>query len=94
MPSVRVTVPADLYEHIKSRHIDPSAVFIAWLREEFHRQDLLSETGSYLADLRDEVGEPVAEGAGEEDALADAMKRHLNRVSGPTESEFLSETSD
>ena len=58
---MQVYLPDDLYEQVKARHLPASELLQEAVRAEVRRQDLLSETDSYLAELVAEVGEPSQE---------------------------------
>ncbi len=81
MPSVTVTVPADLLEQMKARRIDPSELFVRELRTEIRRQELWAETDRYLMELREEVGEPTADERAAATALAQEIRQHIDESS-------------
>jgi hypothetical protein len=73
MPRMQVYLPADLYEQVKTRHLPASELLQQAVRAELRRQDLLSETDAYLADLLTEVGKPSPQ----ERARAEAIARRI-----------------
>jgi post-segregation antitoxin (ccd killing protein) len=56
---MQVYLPDDLYEQVKARRLPASELLQEAVRAEIRRQDLLSETDAYLAELLAEVGEPA-----------------------------------
>jgi post-segregation antitoxin (ccd killing protein) len=58
---MQVYLPDDLYRQVKERSLPASELLQEAVRAELHRQELLEQTDSYLADLVGEVGEPSAE---------------------------------
>ena len=73
MPRMQVYLPEDLYEQVKTRHLPASELLQQAVRAEVRRQDLLSETDAYLADLITEVGEASPQ----EQARARAIARRI-----------------
>ena len=80
MPSVQVHVSAELYEQMKARQIDPSELFVRELRMEIRRHELCDETDRYLAELREEVGEPTAEERAAAKGLAREIRKHIDEA--------------
>ena len=70
---MQVYLPDDLYEQVKTRHLPASELLQQAVRAEVRRQDLLSETDAYLADLLTEVGEPSPQ----ERTRAEAIARRI-----------------
>lgn len=70
---MQVYLPDDLYQQVKTRHLPASELLQQAVRAEVRRQDLLSETDAYLADLLTEVGEPPPQ----ERARAEAIARRI-----------------
>lgn len=70
---MQVYLPDDLYEQVKTRHLPASELLQQAVRAEVRRQDLLSETDAYLADLLAEVGDPSPH----ERARAEAIARRI-----------------
>lgn len=70
MPRMQVYLPDDLYEQVKARQLPASELLQQAVRAEVRRQDLLSETDSYLADLLTEVGEPSPQQRARAEAIA------------------------
>jgi hypothetical protein len=73
MPRLQVYLPDDLYEQVKSRRLPASELLQTAVRAELHRQDLLTETEDYLAELLDDVGPPSPD----ERARAEAIARQI-----------------
>jgi post-segregation antitoxin (ccd killing protein) len=67
---MQVYLPDDLYAQVKARHLPASELLQQAVRAEVHRQDLLAETDTYLADLVAQVGEPSAQDRTEAAAMA------------------------
>lgn len=55
---MQVYLPVDLYEQVKARGLPASELLQEAVRTAVRRQDLLTETDSYLADLAAELGQP------------------------------------
>jgi hypothetical protein len=70
---MQVYLPDDLYRQLKARQLPASELLQQAVRTEIHRQDLLSETDAYLAELLAEVGEPSPQ----ERARAEAIARRI-----------------
>ncbi|MGH3236927.1 MAG: hypothetical protein ACRDOH_27465 [Streptosporangiaceae bacterium] len=70
---MQVYLPDDLYEQVKARQLPASELLQEAIRAEVRRQDLLSETDAYLAELLAEVGEPSLH----ERARAEAIVRRI-----------------
>ena len=70
---MQVYLPDDLYDQVKTRHLPASELLQQAVRAEVRRQDLLSETDTYLAGLLTEVGEPSPQ----ERARAEAIARRI-----------------
>jgi len=75
MPRVQVYLPDDLYRAVKEYGLAPSKLLQEAVRVETRRRQLLEETDRYLAELRDEVGEPSAE----DYAWAKALSLRISR---------------
>ncbi len=73
MPRMQVYLPDDLYEQVKARRLPASELLQDAIRAEVRRQDLLSETDTYLSDLLAEVGQPSPQ----ERARAEAIARRI-----------------
>jgi post-segregation antitoxin (ccd killing protein) len=58
MPRMQVYLPDDLYRAVKERKLPASELLQAAVRNELERQRILDETDRYLAELKDEIGEP------------------------------------
>ncbi len=58
---------------MKTRHLPASELLQKAVRAEVHRQDLLGETDTYLADLIDEVGQASQQ----EQARAQVIARRI-----------------
>ncbi len=80
MPRVTIDVPAELYAQMKARQIDPSELFVRELRMEIRRHELCDETDRYLAELREEVGEPTAEERAAAKGLAREIRKHIDEA--------------
>ena len=70
---MQVYLPDDLYDQVKKRRLPASELLQEAVRAEVRRQDLLSETDAYLADLLAGVGQPSQE----EQARARAIARRI-----------------
>jgi hypothetical protein len=70
---MQVYLPDDLYRQLKARQLPASELLQEAVRTEIHRQDLLSETDTYLDELLAEVGEPSPQ----ERARAGAIARRI-----------------
>ncbi len=70
---MQVYLPDDLYEQVKARQLPASELLQEAIRAEVRRQDLLSETDAYVAELAAEVGEPSLQ----ERARAQAIARRI-----------------
>lgn len=82
MPRVQVYLPDDLYRALKEYGLSPSKLLQEAVRAETRRRQLLEETDRYLAELKDEVGEPTAEEWAEARALALRIARRAERAAG------------
>ncbi len=67
---MQVYLPDDLYQQVKTRQLPASELLQEAVRAEVHRQDLLSETDEYLAELLAEVGEPPQQERERAEAIA------------------------
>lgn len=74
MPRLQVYLPEDLYRAAKERGLPASELLQGAVRAELRRQDLLSETDRYLAELVDEVGEPSAAAVARAEALSERVR--------------------
>jgi post-segregation antitoxin (ccd killing protein) len=70
---MQVYLPDDLYDEVKRRGLPASELLQEAVRAEVRRQDLLSETDAYLAELISELGEPSPQ----ERARAEAIARRI-----------------
>ena len=59
MARMQVYLPDDLYEMVKTRGLPASELLQKAVRAELRRQELLTETDRYVADLVAEVGPPA-----------------------------------
>jgi hypothetical protein len=59
MARMQVYLPDDLYALVKDRGLPASELLQKAVRAELRRQELLTETDRYVADLVAEVGPPV-----------------------------------
>lgn len=82
MPRVQVYLPDDLYRAAKEYGLAPSRLLQEAVRVELRRRQLLQETDRYLAELRDEVGEPGAEDWARARALALRLARRAEQAAG------------
>ena len=79
---MQVYLPDDLYRAVKEYGLAPSKLLQEAVRVELRRLQLLEETDQYLAELRDEVGEPSAEEWARARALALRLSRRAERAAG------------
>jgi hypothetical protein len=70
---MQVYLPDDLYQAVKARGLPASELLQEAVQAELRRQQLLEATDEYIAELRDEVGEPTPD----ERARAEAIARRL-----------------
>ncbi len=70
MPRMQVYLPDDLYKVVKAQHLPASELLQDAIRAELVRQELLSETDHYIADLVGEIGEPSPQQVARADGLA------------------------
>ena len=75
MPRVQVYLPDDLHRAVEEYGLSPSKLLQEAVLVEIRRRQLREETDRYLAELRDEVGEPSAE----DYARAKALARRTSR---------------
>jgi hypothetical protein len=73
---MQVYLPDDLYQQVKERGLPASELLQEAVRAELHRQELLEQTDSYLADLVAEVGEPSPSDLALAEALAQRIRDH------------------
>jgi post-segregation antitoxin (ccd killing protein) len=73
MPRVQVYLPDDLYDAVKERELSPSELLQGAVRAELRREALLEETGRYVAELINDVGEPSDDAI----ARAEALSRRI-----------------
>ena len=59
MPRMQVYLPDDLYRELKDRGLPASELLQRAVRTELQRQKAEAETDTYLADLREELGDPT-----------------------------------
>ena len=57
---MQVYLPDDLYKLVKARGLPASELLQKAVRAELRRQDLLTETARYVAELVSQVGEPTS----------------------------------
>ena len=76
MPRMQVYLPDDLYQQVKERSLPASELLQEAVRAELHRQELLEQTGTYLAELIAEVGEPSANELAWAEAIARRIRDH------------------
>jgi len=75
MPRMQVYLPDGMYQQVKARGLPVSELLQKALAAEMRRQDLLAETGKYLAGLTKKLGEPSPT----DQARADAWVRKASR---------------
>lgn len=73
---MQVYLPDDLYQQVKARHLPASELLQEAIRAELRRQDLLTETDTYLAGLLSEVGEPSPPERARAEAIARRIAAH------------------
>jgi post-segregation antitoxin (ccd killing protein) len=73
---VQVYLPHDLYEELKRRGLPASELLQTALRAALERQDALDATDEYLAELREEVGEPNARDRAWAEAIVRRIREH------------------
>jgi post-segregation antitoxin (ccd killing protein) len=78
---MQVYLPDGLYELVKTHSLPASELLQKAVRAELHRQELLSETDRYVADLVAEVGTPTTA----QRTRAAAIARRLARSPEPSE---------
>lgn len=76
MPRMQVYLPDDLYRQVKERSLPASELLQEAVRAELHRQELLEQTDTYLAELIAEVGEPSARELARAEAIARRIRDH------------------
>jgi len=76
MPRMQVYLPDDLYQQVKERSLPASELLQEAVRAELHRQELLEQTDTYLAELIAEVGEPSARDLARAEAIARRIRDH------------------
>ena len=69
-------LPDDLYEQVKARRLPASELLQEAVRAEVRRQDLLSETDTYLAGLLAQVGEPSPQERARAESIARRIAAH------------------
>jgi post-segregation antitoxin (ccd killing protein) len=67
---MQVYLPDDLYRAIKKRQLPASELLQNAVRAEVRRQEIMAETGKYVAELEAEVGRPTAQQRARAAALA------------------------
>jgi post-segregation antitoxin (ccd killing protein) len=72
---MQVYLPDDLYRAVKDRKLPASELLQAAVRKELDRQRILDETDRYLAELREELGEPTEEERAWAEAVVDDLLR-------------------
>jgi post-segregation antitoxin (ccd killing protein) len=82
MPRMQVYLPDDLYDEVKSRGLPASELLQDAVRAAVRREQLRTETETYVADLAAEVGPPSAGERAKAEATAARVKaRHASRAS-------------
>ncbi|MDQ6618026.1 MAG: hypothetical protein M3083_25590 [Actinomycetota bacterium] len=82
MPRMQVYLPDDLYRQVKERSLPASELLQEAVRAELHRQELLDQTDSYLAELVAQVGEPSPRELARAEAIARRIRGdHSERTS-------------
>lgn len=76
MPRLQVYLPDDLYDELKRQDLPASELLQEAVRAELERRAALEATDDYLAELRDEVGEPTPRQLSRADAI---VRRVRNR---------------
>jgi hypothetical protein len=82
MARMQVYLPDDLYEQVKTRGLPASELLQKAVRAELRRQELLSETDRYVADLVAEVGSPTPSQRTRAEAVAQRIARRPARRVG------------
>ncbi len=77
MPDVTVSLPTDVYDLVTAQRIDLSSLVVRVVREELQRSAALDETERYMAELRDEVGEPTLEDDAWAEAIVTGIRDHM-----------------
>jgi hypothetical protein len=79
---MQVYLPDDLYAEVKARGLPASELLQEAVRAAVHREDLLAETETYLADLASEVGPPSPREQARAEATANRIvARRASRAS-------------
>lgn len=73
---MQVYLPDDLYQQVKERSLPASELLQEAVRAELHRQELLEQTDTYLAELVAGVGEPSARELARAEAIARRIRDH------------------
>ena len=82
MPRVQVYLPDELYDELKRRGLPASELLQIAVRAEVERQNALTETEAYLAELEAEVGEPSRRMRTQAEAIAQHIRsRALDQAS-------------
>ena len=71
---MQVYLPDELYAAVKERELSPSELLQGAVRAELRRQQLLTETERYLAELTDEVGAPSQAAVSKAEQLVQRIK--------------------
>jgi hypothetical protein len=75
MPRLQVYLPDDLYRAVKERGLPASELLQGAVRAELRRRQLLDETGRYLTELVDEVGEPSEAAVARAESLSRSIRQ-------------------
>ncbi len=75
---MQVYLPDELYDALKARELSPSELLQASIRAELRREALLEETGRYLTELLDDVGEPSEEAIAKAEALSQRIQANAS----------------
>jgi hypothetical protein len=79
---MQVYLPDDLYALVKTRGLPASELLQKAVRAELRRQELLTETDRYVADLEAEVGPPSEAERTRATAVAKRIARRHARQAG------------
>ena len=79
---MQVYLPDDLYALVKTRGLPASELLQKAVRAELRRQELLTETGRYVAELETEVGQPSTAERTRSAAVARRIAQRPTRQAG------------
>lgn len=82
MPRMQVYLPDDLYELVKARGLPASELLQKAVRAELRRQDLLTESDRYVAELVSQVGAPTSSEHARAKAVAGRVASRGRRKAG------------